>query len=203
MSASEEHNTVAEPTAAMLQAANSSQFTVGDGSGSGSLEKIRDILFGNQMREYDKRFSRLEERLAKEYSDLREETRKRLDSLETYIQKEVGFLTERLKKDQTERDETQQQLTQELKELIKSLERKISQLDEQTSTSARDIRQQMLSQSKSIDEHIRQKSEGILAALERETQELRTAKTDRSALAAIFAELAMRLNNESPTFGNQ
>ncbi|MBV9959511.1 MAG: hypothetical protein JO360_13885, partial [Acidobacteria bacterium] len=36
----------------------------------------------------------------------------------------------------------------------------------------------------------------LLAALEREAAELRTDKTDRSALAALFTELAMRLNND-------
>ena len=39
----------------------------------GSVDKIRDIIFGNQMRDYDTRFSRLEERLIGEVKDLREE----------------------------------------------------------------------------------------------------------------------------------
>ena len=33
---------------------------------AGNVDKIREILFGGQMRAYDKRFSRLEERLTKE-----------------------------------------------------------------------------------------------------------------------------------------
>ena len=32
---------------------------------AGNVDKIREILFGGQMRAYDKRFSRLEDRLAK------------------------------------------------------------------------------------------------------------------------------------------
>ena len=31
--------------------------------GAGNVDKIRDILFGNQMRDYEARFSRLEESL--------------------------------------------------------------------------------------------------------------------------------------------
>ena len=34
-----------------------------DGASGGSVDKIRDILFGAQMREYDRRFARLEDRL--------------------------------------------------------------------------------------------------------------------------------------------
>ena len=47
-----------------------------------NVDKIRDILFGAQMRDYDKRFARLEDRLMKDADALREEMRKRLDALE-------------------------------------------------------------------------------------------------------------------------
>src|SRR4051812_14459636 len=53
-----------------------------------NIDKIRDILFGVQMRDYEKRFSRLEERLLKESADLRDETRKRFDSLENFVKSE-------------------------------------------------------------------------------------------------------------------
>lgn len=196
MNESEEQSNyvVVEPKEGIIQGTDQPQFAVGDALGSGSLDKIRDILVGNQLREYDKRLARLEERLAKEYTNLREETRNRLDSLEMYIQKEVEVLTARFKKDQAERDETQKKFAQEIKDLIDSLATKIAQLDEETSTRERELRQQILSQSKSIDEQMRQKYEEILAALALETQELRNDKTDRSTLASLFAELAMRLN---------
>ena len=59
-----------------------------------------------------------------------------------------------------------------------------------------ELREQLLEQSKKLSDEIRQKHEDLLAALERESQELRFDKTDRAALAAMFTELAMRLNNE-------
>ena len=43
----------------------------------GNVDKIRDILFGSQMRDYETRFARLEETLSKEASELRESTRRR------------------------------------------------------------------------------------------------------------------------------
>ena len=36
-----------------------------------NVDKIRDILFGAQMRDYDKRFARLEDRLMKDAEALR------------------------------------------------------------------------------------------------------------------------------------
>ncbi len=65
-------------------------------SEAGNVDKIREILFGGNMRDYDKRFSRLEERLAKESSDLRSETKRLFDSLETFVKKEFEALSNRL-----------------------------------------------------------------------------------------------------------
>ncbi len=97
-----------------------------------NIDKIRDILFGVQMRDYEKRFSRLEERLLKESSDLRDDTRKRFDALEAFVKSEVEALSERLLAEQRNRDESVQNLSRELQDTGKSLERKLGQFDEQT-----------------------------------------------------------------------
>jgi len=180
----------------LIQGLNSSQMAGADLSGGGNLDKVRDILFGGQMRDYEKRFNRLEDRLIKECGNIREDIKKRLDSLETYIMQEVEALNEGLKAEQSQRDETSKEIAQELKDTTKSLEKKIGQLDEQTSQKQRELRQQILDQSKSLDDDMRQKYESILAVIEREVQELRSDKTDRSTLAALFTQVAMRLNNE-------
>ena len=40
-----------------------------DGAAGGNLDKVRDLLFGGQMRDYDRKFARLEERLVKETAE--------------------------------------------------------------------------------------------------------------------------------------
>jgi len=164
--------------------------------GGESLDKVRDILFGSQSREYEKRFARLEERLLKEASDLREDLKRRFDTLEVYIKKEVESLTTRLKAEHDDRTEASKQLSAELKDTAQTFEKKTGQLDEHLTGSERELREQILAQSKSISDEIRQKHEAITAALERATAELRDEKTDRAALASLFMEVAMRLNNE-------
>ena len=62
----------------------------GDIREGANVDKIRDILFGSQMRDYDKRFVRLEERLAKAADALRDDLKKRFDSLEAFVQQEVS-----------------------------------------------------------------------------------------------------------------
>lgn len=162
-----------------------------------SLDKVRDILFGSQIREVEKKFTRLEERLVKEIANVRDENRKRLDSIEIYIKKEVESLTERLKNEQSERDSAVKALAEEHKNITIYLEKKVTQFEEQTTNSQRELREQILNQSHSLQDDIRQKYAEILTLLEQEAQELRRNKTDRSSLASLFTELAIRLNSDT------
>ena len=171
--------------------------------GAGNIDKIRDILFGVQMRDYEKRFARLEERLMKESSDLRDETRKRFDSLELYIKQEMEALVERVTAEQNTRSESFEQLSQGIKETTRAFEKRAAQMDEQTARGQRELRQQLLDQSKSLSDEIRQKHQEMLQTLEREATELRTDKTDRAALAGLFTEVAMRLTNDFKIPGDE
>jgi phage gp36-like protein len=161
-----------------------------------SLEKVRDILFGTQMREVDKKISRLEERLTKDFNNLQIDTRKQLDSLENYIKQEVESLSEKIKQEQNQREQVVNALADGQKNISTSLERKLLEFDEQSSVKSREIREQIFNQSKTLHDEIRQKYEDILTLLEREAQEIRHEKTDRSTLAALFTELAIRLNSQ-------
>lgn len=175
----------------------------GEAKGGANLEKIRDILFGAQVDDFEKKFARLEERLLKETADARAETKKRFDSLESFIRKEVESLAERIRGEHEERMEAGKDLSRELRETAKGLEKKLGTLDEQTTRSQRELRQQILDQSKALTEEIRTRVRESATALSKEIKELRAEKTDRTALAGLFTEAAMRLTNESKTPGKQ
>lgn len=199
MSTAEKQKSASEPagkTKVVVDDDNSSVADADDLSSGGSVDKIREILFGIQMRDYEKRFARLEERLLKEASDLREETKHRFDSLELYIKHELEALGERVVAEQDSRVDSVEQLSKGVKETFRAVDKKTAQMDEHSARAQRELREQMLEQSKTLSNDLRQKYSELLAALEREATELRADKTDRSALAALFTEVAMRLNND-------
>ena len=167
-----------------------------DGEGGASLEKVRDLLFGVQMRDYDRRFGRLEERLLKETSDLRDEVKKRLSAVEQLLRQEIDSLTDRLRGDQEERVAADQDLARELHETTTALQKKTGQLDEQLARGLRDVRQQLHEQRQQLTDELQAQADAVLARLGRETQELRSDKADRAALASLLTEMAMRLNDE-------
>ena len=164
------------------------QATTNDQSNSNNLEKIRDILVGSQMREVEKRFARLEERLTKLSSDLRDDLNKSLASLETFVKKEIESLNDRFLTESNERGGAMKTLSLELKALSDFSWQKLNQLDEH---------RQLLDQSKAFSEEIRQKHHELTEVVERAVQDLHANKTDRSSLAALFNEFANRLNVES------
>ena len=162
----------------------------------GNLEKVRDLLFGGQMRDYDRKFARLEERLVKETSELRDEVKKRLAVLEAYMKAEVESLSDRLRAEQDARTGATKELTRDLRDRAQALEQQTSRLDDSVARTQRDLRQQMHALHQELADDVRERIENVLARVAREAHELRTDKADRSALAALLTEMAMRLNGE-------
>lgn len=184
-------------TAQAATALDARRMQLSPGADQGNnLGKVRDILFGSQMRDYDKRFVRLEERLLKVSAEMKEDLRKRFDSLETYVKHEVELLTDQIKTEHNQRAEALATLARELKDASSDLDKKLAQLDGQTAKTQRDIRQQILEQSKNLSDEIQHRYEEMSAVVDQSVQELRTDKTDRNTLADLFTEVAMRLNNE-------
>jgi DNA anti-recombination protein RmuC len=164
--------------------------------GAASLDKVRDLLFGVQMRENDRKLARLEERITKETGDLRDEFRKHLSAIEALVQREVDSLSDRLKTEQDNRATATRDLSRELSETAQTLEKKTTQLDDQMARGLREARQQLHDQEQRLVDELRLRADEILTRLARESQELRTDKADRAGLAALFTEMAMRLNDQ-------
>jgi DNA repair exonuclease SbcCD ATPase subunit len=161
-----------------------------------NVDKIRDILFGSNMRDYEKRFARLEERMTKSSDALRDDLKKRFDTLESYVREEVESLGQRLKNEKSERTEALKELTRESRDSSKALEKKLSQFEDALETAQGDLRARILEQSKALANQIQKSKEELEKALETESETLRNEKTDRAALADLFTEVSLRLKGE-------
>lgn len=168
---------------------------------AGNVDKIRDILFGTQMRDYEQRFSRLEEGLRKESQEIRETTRRHLEALESFVHKELAAIESRLHTEREERSEGQTRLASDLSAASASIHRKIGEVENQEAQAKREIRNDLLQQSKELSDAIQSKGEELAAMLERRSQELQHAKTDRAALASLFSEVSLRLTDQFKVTG--
>jgi hypothetical protein len=167
-----------------------------DPAAGASIDKVRDILFGGQMREFERRFTRLEERLLKETTDLKAHLKSRLDALESFSKKESESLADQIRAEKDARVEAQNGLSRELKDTAKAFERRATAADDHQAKAQRELRQQILEQGQKLSDEIRKRTDEMLAALNREAQQLRTDKTDRANLAALLTEMALRLTGD-------
>jgi len=163
---------------------------------SGNVDRIRDILFGNQMRDYDARFHKLQERVSHEASEIRADLHRQLQAFETYLKGELESMMNRVRGEQAERTQAMEQLAEQLAETARGLELKIGNLDNQTAQDIRDLRERLLYQSKSLSDEFKEKHEQLKSQLEHESGQIRDAMTGRESLAEMLSELALRLKRE-------
>ncbi|NNF99174.1 MAG: hypothetical protein HKM93_07335 [Desulfobacteraceae bacterium] len=162
----------------------------------GSMEKIRDILFGQQIRESEKRFAKIEERLVFETSELRDELKKRFDSLEQYVKNEIKSIMDRNTADSEHRSDNERQLKENIRKVSSDLDHKLKLVDNRLEKNSKDLRDQILEQSKSLLDNLQKYHEQSSQMLTQTAQELRDNKVDRSDLSDWFSELSLRLSGD-------
>ena len=162
-----------------------------------SLDKVRDILFGGQMRAVESRLQGLEERIMREQATMRTDFNKQLADLDASAKRDAQALGERLVAERTKRTEDLKTLSSEIKEILRSLEKRHVKLEELTTLSDAEIRDQILQQSRAINNEIERLSQRVTADLNREVASLRNDKTDVSAIVSVFSDMATRLAGES------
>src|ERR1700761_8333207 len=60
------------------------------------VDKIRDLLFGNQMQDYDRRFSKLEERFHQRFKEVESDTARNMSAFESNAKKQIESLSNQL-----------------------------------------------------------------------------------------------------------
>jgi len=183
-----------------------------------SMEQVRDILFGAQLKDLEIRFQRQEERFTREINDARDALKKRLDSLENFMKSENASLMNRvkeegaerasemkneqreradaLKNEQRERTDAFAQLTKELASAVESFERKLTKLSGMLDTTERELRQLLSTESGSLSDKVEEKYQDALEVIASTAAQIRHDMVYRSALSGLFNDVAVKLSNQ-------
>ncbi|MDH5234878.1 MAG: hypothetical protein OEW77_07940 [Gemmatimonadota bacterium] len=169
--------------------------TAADGMSPESLDQVRDILFGGQMRTVETRLRSVEERLSREQQALRTELLKKLETLDAFARRETQALHERVAAESDARVTALKALTAEIKEAQKAMDKRHAELEKATSLSDAELRDQLIAQSRSASAELGKVHDRLKAEVTKSVDELQHAKTDRAALAALFTDVATRLGD--------
>ncbi|MFK8030802.1 MAG: hypothetical protein AB8G18_11230 [Gammaproteobacteria bacterium] len=161
-----------------------------------NVDKIRDILFGGQMRDYESRFRALDQLVVQENARLGKDLNARLDQLDAYIKKEFSVLSEKLSGESKDRKSASEDLSSSMAEMRKTLENRIADVDEVHSAAEQEIRGRVHEQATELLEAIRNNQTSLENSLRDESRRLGDEKVARSDLAGLFSEVAMRLQRE-------
>jgi len=162
----------------------------------GNVDKIRDILFGGQMRDYEQRFADLENRLTKNIDLIATNFEKRVDRLNTFAKREIEKLNEQVKEERAARRDDDRQGARKLKELAQQVETWCVELEEQIGGEAQDLRGVLQDQSDELSGMIHDSHDQLSKDLVAETRNLADGKLAREDLAALLTEVALRLKKD-------
>lgn len=167
-----------------------------ESASAGNVDRIREILFGGRMREYEQRFSDVEERLRLESHRLRDDVEKRLVNLEGFVHKELEQLTEKHRHEKKHMAEEMKNIENSIIQLDKDLAMRISDLDDRFSKANMEIRDHLHEQGKELMETLRRRYDELATSSDRATRRLHDDKASREELSDLFTELALRLRRE-------
>ncbi|CAE6707379.1 MAG: hypothetical protein H8K06_02845 [Nitrospira sp.] len=187
-----------ERTPDALAAAEADDSLTEEHAAGNNLDKIRDILFGAQVRDHERRFTKLEAQLLAEAAQLRTDLKDRFAALDQYIRHEVESVTGQLKAEEQQRTDAVSHLTTELQTLAGVLQQTASQLRTQSEQAHRELQDQLHHQATTLAGDFTQRHTALSATLDEAIRQLTHQKTDRVSLATLFQELSQRLSHDQP-----
>ena len=163
-----------------------------------NVDKIRDILFGNQMRELDRKFAQLEDRIASDFSAIRKESTNQVDSLQSFVESEIEILTSKLTNEEKTRAAQLDDVDDEIKKSVRQINEKIAELIKSLDKQSRDTNQKILKQSQDFSGELSSQMDQTRKRMDGYNQELTLGKVDKTILAEMLSSLALQLNQEDP-----
>lgn len=164
-----------------------------------SLDQVRDILFGGQMRMVDARLQGLESRMQQEQASIRADFTREIADVNGSLKQGIAQVNEQLATERTKRSEDLKALSADMKELVKNLERRHQALEEAASQADAELRDHLLRQSAAQTADLAKTAERLTRKLDDVATTLQTEKVDISSLAAGLTDLASRLTSSGHT----
>ena len=166
------------------------------GEATAGVEKIRELLFGNQMHDYDRRFATLEDRFQQNIRDVESEATRSLAGLESTIKKQLESSVNQLREEKDLRADADKELERSLREQTQGLDKRLGQLSEQLAKLEREFTERLGHETQRLREEIKRRNDDTRGTIERMFAELSNVKTDRNLLAGLFVEIAKCLNQD-------
>jgi len=175
-----------------------------------SMNQVRDLLFGTQLKDIEARFQRQETRFQREVNDAKEALKARLDSLENFMRSETASLLHRVNTEATERDAALKAEQRERVEAFNTLagnitaaeqafERRITALSNTLDNAEQEIRKLVQTETNNLNNKIDEKYAAALNVISETASQIRHDMVYRSTLSSMLTAMAVKLSNQWST----
>ncbi len=170
-----------------------------DGNVDGNVDKIREILFGGQMRDYEQRFADLEQRLGDQMDRMSGDFEKRMERLDAFAKREFDKIASRMKEERSARLESSKQQARELKELTQRTESLYADLQNFIEGESAELREAVTQQKTELSGMLEESHEEqeLAQSLQARTQSVADSSVSKSDLAELFLQLGSRLKKDA------
>jgi hypothetical protein len=167
-----------------------------DGGADRNVDQIRDILFGGQMRDYERRFQEFDRRLEAELSRLRDAQEKRLAQIDKRIDDQLDKLAKLLRQEIQDRNRSIDDLESRLQQAARTARSEVAASLEAHAQELAATDERLRGVLADVGKAAHARASEAEAAMARLAAELRKEKIGRDDLAALLADFALRLRGE-------
>ncbi len=166
----------------------------------GNIDQIRDLLFGQKLREYEERFQKCEEYLDKintELSLFETQTQDHLDKLQTSLTTELRSMRDSLEKKIKYLSMTTHEQTNQLQKELNSTAQKSSQtidsLNKTLTGKTNFLAQDLIQTREKLEQAMHSLREHVLETVEQELLGIKENKVSQVDLADILFEICVKI----------
>lgn len=160
------------------------------------MNRVRELLFGKKTRQIETWMAKLEAKLSADHQHLREEMDERFESLETFLKSELKALLEISEREEEARVAADKDLDERLKGVSNALVEQFNGLRKRVEQSDREHREELLAARQKLSDDLRKRTDELEAQLNLTSESLSSGKADRSTMAALLNDMALRLAAE-------
>ncbi|NEQ36225.1 MAG: hypothetical protein F6K40_07955 [Okeania sp. SIO3I5] len=162
----------------------------------GNIDKIRDIIFGSKLREYESRFDNLESELSIVKQEISNQIEQVKNAFSTELQATVDSMEKKIRTISLTLENTQEDIG-ETKQKIERVNRKIATtkegLDEIIDNQTNSIRADLSQTREKLQNDVMNLKSQIFEELEKRFSLLKDSKVSQDDLAEIMFEIGMRM----------
>ncbi len=165
-----------------------------------NVDKIREILFGGKMRDYEQRFVELEKRLVRSIEQTSAKFEKQIERIDAYAKREIDKISEQVKAERKARLDEGRSGARELKEFSQQVEGWFAEVEEQIEGDTRELRAALAEYNDELSGLIQETHDQLAKNID-ESNELASSKVANDDLARLFSEIAERVKKASKRSG--